>query len=274
MTAIHAVAILVALAVTASAQTAEPVVADGTIARHSVSGSLEPEFTALVREAAGPMWIGYAVRGRERSRGDGCWDWRNSGRVVPTPVKLEGSADLFVLYRVENRAVDRIQIASPDCPLDVGGLTLHWLTNVTATASLDWLAGFTRGDTRGRVASNAVVAIALHGDERVVDRLIALARESRDGQVRGDALFWLGQRAGERAAGTITDALERDPDTQVKRQAVFALSQLPRGDGVPRLIEVARNNRNPEVRKQAIFWLGQSRDPRALAFFEEVLRTK
>ena len=58
----------------------------------------------------------------------------------------------------------------------------------------------------------------------------------------------------------------------MKRQAVFALSQLPRGDGVPRLIEVARNNRNPEVRKQAMFWLGQSRDPRALEFFEEVLR--
>ena len=37
----------------------------------------------------------------------------------------------------------------------------------------------------------------------------------------------------------------------------------------PKLMEVARNNRNPEVRKQAMFWLGQSRDPRALALFEE-----
>ena len=52
---------------------------------------------------------------------------------------------------------------------------------------------------------------------------------------------------------------------------MFALSQLPTDDGVPRLIDVARTNRNPAVRKQAIFWLGQSRDPRALAFFEEVL---
>jgi hypothetical protein len=43
---------------------------------------------------------------------------------------------------------------------------------------------------------------------------------------------------------------------------------------VPRLIDVARTNRNPEVRKQAMFWLGQSQDPRALAFFEEVLRAK
>jgi hypothetical protein len=34
---------------------------------------------------------------------------------------------------------------------------------------------------------------------------------------------------------------------------------------------VARKNRNKEVRKDAMFWLGQSGDPRALAFFEEVL---
>jgi hypothetical protein len=37
---------------------------------------------------------------------------------------------------------------------------------------------------------------------------------------------------------------------------------------------VAKNNRNPEVRKQAMFWLGQSQDPRALTFFEEVLRVR
>src|SRR6185295_8924543 len=79
---------------------------------------------------------------------DGCWDGRNGRRT--TPVKLEGSSDLFVLYRVENRAVGRIQIASPDCALDLGGLTLHWLANVPAAASLDWLSTFTRGDASQR----------------------------------------------------------------------------------------------------------------------------
>jgi HEAT repeat protein len=89
--------------------------------------------------------------------------------------------------------------------------------------------------------------------------------------VRGEALFWLAQKAGRKAAGAITDAIEQDPETKVKERAVFALSQLPTDEGVPRLIDVARANRNPAVRKQAIFWLGQSRDPRALAFFEEIL---
>jgi hypothetical protein len=53
---------------------------------------------------------------------------------------------------------------------------------------------------------------------------------------------------------------------------VFALSQLPRDESVTRLIDVARNNRNREVRRQAMFWLGQSNDPRALRFFEEILK--
>jgi len=80
----------------------------------------------------------------------------------------------------------------------------------------------------------------------------------------------------EGARATITNnsdsnATENDPDTQVKKQAGFALSQLLKDEGVPKLIDVARTQRNREVRKQAFFWLGQSQDPRALAFIEEVL---
>jgi HEAT repeat protein len=105
-----------------------------------------------------------------------------------------------------------------------------------------------------------------------VPALVRLAREAPESKVRGEALFWLSQRAGARAAAAITDAIENDPETDVKKRAVFALSQLPADEGVPKLIDVARHNRNPAVRKQAMFWLGQSNDPRALKFFEEVLK--
>jgi hypothetical protein len=40
---------------------------------------------------------------------------------------------------------------------------------------------------------------------------------------------------------------------------------------VPLLIRTARSHSNRAVRKQAFFWLGESRDPRALAFFEDIL---
>jgi hypothetical protein len=71
--------------------------------------------------------------------------------------------------------------------------------------------------------------------------------------------------------GTISAAIKNNPKTEVKKKAVFTPSQLPKDEGVPKLIEVARRNKNPAVRKQARFCPGQSNDPRALSFFEEVL---
>jgi HEAT repeat protein len=69
----------------------------------------------------------------------------------------------------------------------------------------------------------------------------------------------------------IARSIEDDPETGVKKKAVFALSQLPQDEGVPLLLRAARTNRNPVVRREAMFWLGQSEDPRALAFFAEIL---
>jgi hypothetical protein len=58
----------------------------------------------------------------------------------------------------------------------------------------------------------------------------------------------------------------------VKVRAVAALGQLPKDEGVPLLINVARTNTNPAVRKRAMHWLGQSKDPRAVDFFESILK--
>jgi HEAT repeat protein len=81
----------------------------------------------------------------------------------------------------------------------------------------------------------------------------------------------MAQIGGRKEAEQITEAIENDPETEVKKKAVFALSQMHDGEAVPRLIHLAKENRNPVVRKQAIFWLGQSKDPRALDFLEEII---
>jgi HEAT repeat protein len=100
---------------------------------------------------------------------------------------------------------------------------------------------------------------------------MALAKNGTP-KVRQRALFWIARRAEAQAAGIITQAIDNDPVDEVKKQAVFALSQLPRDEGIPLLIKLARSHASPIVRKQSMFWLGQSKDPRALTFFEEVLR--
>jgi HEAT repeat protein len=176
---------------------------------------------------------------------------------------------MLVLVRVAAKSVDRIRVFSPDCVLDAGGRTLHWLDAVTPAESVALLRTFI--GSNDRVRSGAMAALAMHPQDVAVPALVALARQDTSTKVRGDALFWLGQSAGRTVAGEITAAIENDPDTDVKKRAVFALSQLPKDEGVPLLISVARTNRNPVVRKQAMFWLGQSNDPRALEFFEQIL---
>ena len=255
---------------TAFAQT--PMVENGTLDVHPLTGALDRELDALVTRTTDPMWVGYAVATNPRGGDNGCWSSRDGFVRRVGPVKLEGADTVYVLYRLADHRVDRIQFSSSECPLDAGGLTVRWLTGVSAAGSLDWLTRFVTGDSGRRLQNQAVVAIALHADPLALDRLLSLARTGKDARVRGDALFWVAQRAGTKAMDAVSNAIDNDPDTEVKKKAVFALSQMPKDEGVPKMIDVARNNRNPEVRRQAMFWLGQSGDPRALTFFEDILQ--
>jgi hypothetical protein len=146
-----------------------------------------------------------------------------------------------------------------------------WLGAARGKTGFITLQRMARSDPSSDVRAHVAFALSVSHETSAIDEMIRMAHDDASSHVRGQALFWLAQKAGQKAVGTITGAIENDPDTEVKKKAVFALSQLPREEGVPKLIEVAQSNRNPEVRKQAMFWLGQSRDPRALQFFERVL---
>ena len=111
-----------------------------------------------------------------------------------------------------------------------------------------------------------------NSDPGAEDELLHMAKFDSEAKVRGQALFWIAQKAGKRATGALTDAIQNDPETDVKKKAVFALSQLPKDESIPQLIRVADTNSNLTVRKEAFFWLGQSQDPRALNYLEQVLK--
>jgi len=330
----------------------------------AVSGTLAETVRSLQAQADSPEWLGYSVAEIAGDRTMCCGNYsdgdyrcgtcrlehegdnfisKNNGkdaRPSGGTVHLEGSRQLLVLVRLENKQVTKIRQASEDCMLDAGGLSFVWLTGVKATESVALLSDFVRNNTleghgEHQIGQGALSAIAMHDDPsadrafasfvapdqpealrkhasfwlgaargkagfpllqkmaksdpstevrsqvafalsvshepEALPEMIRMAKDDESTHVRGQALFWLAHKAGERAISTIQGAIENDPDTEVKKKAVFALSQLPKDEGVPKLIEVAKNNHNREVRKQAMFWLGQSNDPRALAFFEEIL---
>jgi HEAT repeat protein len=131
-----------------------------------------------------------------------------------------------------------------------------------------------RGDAPYELRKKVIFALSQNEAPESLDALVRAARSDHDPDVRAEAIFWLAQKAGEKAAATLGEAIDDDPDVDVKKKAVFALSQLPADEGVPLLIGVVKRHRHPDVRREALFWLGQSGDPRALAFIEEILNTE
>lgn len=259
------------------------------------AGDLPRTVRQLTAEA-GPLWIGYAVPAADKgwnacchdgSAVDGCCggcrlepagsrDSLYVGSRSDQPIPLERDPAVVVMLRVLDGRVERIRAFSESCALDAGGRRVYWLTGAAPAQSVALLAGFAERSTEEpsgdrRLADSALMALSVHREPSAAVALIRFARQHPAPQLRGKALFWLAQVASRKTAGAIAEAIEDDPDTDVKTRAVFALSQLPGDEGVPRLIEVARTNRNTKVRRQAMFWLGQSKDPRALKFFEEVL---
>jgi HEAT repeats len=279
---------------------AAPAVAQGRFSNaiaetRSAAQGLEGEVRRVASQG-GIVWIGYRVPMIPGPRQMCCFENFSFGACrldggggvsmsTATPgdsagrgarVTLEPPSELVVLARVENGAVGRVRMFTPDCDVDGGNARLVWFDEVRPDDSIAWLSSLVSAPTatteRGsRVADLVMTAISLHATPAADRVLVGWARNHLDRRTRGQALFWLGVRASREAFAAIVGAIDDDPDTEVKKKAVFALSQMPKDQGVPKLIEVARTNRNPQVRKQAMFWLGQSGDPRALQFFEEIL---
>ena len=264
---------LLVLLVTSSAAAAQtPRLSNGRIESHATA-NIARDLPALAATLGEPMWIGYAqpmIDGNHEM----CDYWNDGRRMTQStdPILLEPADFFFVMFRVEDKQITRIRTYSANCPLDAGGKAVHWFNNVSVNDSVNYMKAFMSPNATRRMNDSALTVLALTEGDRPLNELLTLAQSGPTAQIKGQALFWLAQRAGQKAIGTITAAIENDPDTKVKEKAVFALSQLPKDEGVPLLIQQARNNKNPAVRKQAMFWLGQSKDPRAVKFFEEILK--
>jgi HEAT repeat protein len=170
-----------------------------------------------------------------------------------------------------DQALDELLV--PSQPEQVRRQAIFWLGNARGQHGFETVSRVVREDPSDKIREHAVFALTQNKDPQALAIVAGVAHNDKSARVRGQALFWLAQRAGQKVAeSAISDAIANDPETEVKKKAVFALTQMPKGEGVPLLIQVARTNRNAEVRKQAMFWLGQSKDDRALAFIEQVLK--
>jgi len=140
--------------------------------------------------------------------------------------------------------------------------------------SLDLLKKVIASDRDLRVRERAVSSLANSRQPEAEDLLLSIAATGDDSRLRLQAISGLGRKSGSRVTAALTAIAGKDPDQNVRRRALSALQNMPDGEGVPVLIQMAKSERDPETKKQAMQSLQHSRDPRALAFFEDVLKSK
>ena len=185
---------------------------------------------------------------------------------------VDGAITAIALHEEASATATLERLLSSSQPQHVRARVPFWLGNTRGRRGLEILQRVVKDDASAEVRKKAVFGISQSSEPQAIEVLIDNARNNAESAIRAESIFWLAQKAGNKAAAAITERIEQDPDTEVKKKAVFALSQLPTNEGVPLLLQIARTHSNPVVRKQAIFWLGQSKDPRALEFFAEVLK--
>lgn len=286
----------VALATVVAAQ--QPRIQNGTVTAQAAGTPFTQSFRSLISSLPDVTWIGYSVPVADGERVMCCF---NSGTTVvngsvsnasgccglcrlenssgttmsnrsdtATPagvIKLEGSDRMIVLYRVENRAVERIRVFSEDCQLDAGGSAVRWLDNVKATDSVALLESFVgaQTDTRSRITDGAITAIAMHGDPSADASLDRLMAQSQPESVRKKVTFWLGNSRGQHGYQTLQRVLRDDPSVEVRKGAIFGLSQSKVPQALDTLIATARNDAEPRLRGEALFWLAQKAGDKAVA---------
>jgi len=248
--------------------------------------NLDATIREITRTAEKAEWIGYHVDQVAGERGVCCnnnWndgncgtcrlEKENGGSSTTTrtdgKVKLEGSRQLIVLYRLEAKQVVKIRVASDDCTLDAGGLAFVWLTGVKPTESVALLATYVRGsgfeDHGDRsVGNGALTAIALHADasaDRALESFVT--PEQREG-LRRQAAFWMGAARGSAGLTVLQHMAKTDPSSDVRAHVAFALSVSHEAGALDEMIRMAHDDTSSHVRGQALFWLAQKAGKKAV----------
>ncbi len=123
--------------------------------------------------------------------------------------------------------------------------------------------------TEGRRA--IVTGLSQTRQPQTADVLLALAKNDPDSQVRSEAVYYVPVRGGDRVVPDVVALIQKETVPNVRQRAVSGIGQLPNDGGLTTLIQLARTSTDTTVRKEAVTLIGRSKDPRALAFLQDII---
>jgi uncharacterized protein (UPF0147 family) len=275
--------------VAAGAGSSVPRVENAKVETRAAAGTLAATMADLKKNASKPTWVGYGVRmvagertmccGNYDSRGQSCGKcelethhehWTDSGHAKTSgTAKLEGGDELIVLFRLQDRRITRVNVASDNCVLDAGGLPLVWLTDVKAAESVAMLSEMVRKNNaseheRDSIGNEALTALALHDGGAAFAALESFVAAGQPEELRKQASFWMGAARGKEGLVVLQRLAKNEPSTEMRAHVAFALFVSKEPAALEEIIRMAHEDENGHVRGQAIFWLAQKAGKRAM----------
>jgi HEAT repeat protein len=225
-------------------------------ADHGLSAALD----TLKRQNA-PLWAAYAI-----PVSDGLSSgWRSNGvEYLEEDHHSDGNDGnesrsfdhAVILLRLDNGAVTKLRVESPDRQLDAGGLRFVWLTGVTPDDSVHTLAALAeQQDASKQLRDGVIFAISIHQTAAATQALISLAAPANPLDLREKAAFWLANQRGHDGLVAIQRFAHDDADPNFREKLTFDLTLSKDPAALNELIRMAHEDASPKVRKQAQFWM-------------------
>jgi HEAT repeat protein len=166
-----------------------------------------------------------------------------------------------------------LEVARSDKDMQMRMSAVHWLGERNSDAVIDELMRIYEADQSVEVKQQILHAFSESENPRAKAKLMEVARTGTDTSLRASAIHWLGEGGDNaQAVETLISLYDSEKNTEVKGMILHALSESPQKAALHKLMDVARRDPSLELRKSAIHWIGESRDPEALKFLEEIIK--
>ncbi len=212
--------------------------------------------------------------------------------------------------RKDDASIDRlISIYDTDADPDVKKHAIYALSRSANPRARQKLLDVARTNSNEDTRLQAIQWLDDRADESFIDELAKLYQSDKSLKVRKQILYSLSQIASdgtryftpmaavsgpgsggvsvaegrtsdssargksrEKAAKLLLQMYDSESDEAMKSQFLFAFSQSRSKEALQKLMQVAKNDPSIKIRTRAVTYLGQSRDPEAVKFLEDLLK--
>ncbi len=204
-------------------------------------------------------------------------------------------ASLYALSKhTGERAIGVLSdIATSNKPISHRKVAIASIATRPGEPAVDALFKIYDSDQNIEIRKAVISGFANRKSERAGNRLVEIARASDNIELRKAAIAAVSRRGGEKTVEFLLSLYDSERNEELKDQIVNSLasgtiyvsgehigfgqtasaSRLNDQRVIDKLIQIARDQQAPmERRRRAIGWLSRSKDPKVLAFLQELLK--